>query len=221
MESRAGKVLMRWPMPHALAESTYPGTIDEKIGCEVATYAWIENNCPTIPIPHLWGSGFSDSRTYTHVKHRSYYTRITKSGQRCLYAFLRRSVLSWYATHPSQHTFNTGYILLEYVEPSTGIMLSCSWKWYMTDQARRRNLYRGLSRMILTLARLPQPRIGSFRFHDNRTISLTNRPLTCSLANWRTGRFEIYQAGYDIHDGGTVHLCWSITTTALFTNRTP
>jgi hypothetical protein len=50
-------------MPHALAESAYPGTIDEKIGCEVATYAWIEDNCPTIPIPHLWGFTFSDGRT--------------------------------------------------------------------------------------------------------------------------------------------------------------
>jgi hypothetical protein len=49
-------------MPHMLAESAYPGTVDEKIGYEVATYAWLQENCPDIPIPHLWGFGFTDGR---------------------------------------------------------------------------------------------------------------------------------------------------------------
>jgi len=35
-------------------------------------------------------------------------------------------------------------------------------------------------RLILSLARVPQPRIGSFEFHNNSTITLTNRPLSCS-----------------------------------------
>ena len=61
------KVLMRCPMAHMLAESAYPGTVDEKIGCEVATYAWMQDNCPEINIPHLWGFGFSDGR---HVSFR-------------------------------------------------------------------------------------------------------------------------------------------------------
>ncbi|MCF6792447.1 hypothetical protein L3H48_11110, partial [Corynebacterium sp. MC-05] len=34
---------------------------------------------------------------------------------------------------------------------------------------------------MLSLACVPQPRIGSFQFHDNGTISLTNRPLTCTM----------------------------------------
>ncbi len=38
-----------------------------------------------------------------------------------------------------------------------------------------------MARMMLSLARIPQPRIGSFRFHDDGTITLTNRPLTCSI----------------------------------------
>lgn len=34
---------------------------------------------------------------------------------------------------------------------------------------------------MLSLARFPQPRIGSFRFHDDGSVSLTNRPLTSAI----------------------------------------
>lgn len=34
---------------------------------------------------------------------------------------------------------------------------------------------------MLSLARIPQPQIGSFRFHNNGTITLTNRPLHCAI----------------------------------------
>ncbi|POR34515.1 Uncharacterized protein TPAR_05262 [Tolypocladium paradoxum] len=36
--------------------------------------------------------------------------------------------------------------------------------------------------------RIPQPQIGSFRSHDNGTITLTNRPLICSIENDGTPR---------------------------------
>jgi len=35
--------------------------------------------------------------------------------------------------------------------------------------------------MILSLARVPQPRIGSFRFHADGTLMLANRPLLCCV----------------------------------------
>ena len=38
-----------------------------------------------------------------------------------------------------------------------------------------------MARLILSLARVPQPRIGSFEFHNNGTITLTNRLLPCSI----------------------------------------
>lgn len=41
-------------------------------------------------------------------------------------------------------------------------------------------MLRGMARIILSLARIPQPRIGSFQFHNDCTVTLTNRPLTCS-----------------------------------------
>lgn len=59
------KVIMRCPMPHKLAEARYPGTVDEKLSCEVGTYAWMQENSPNVPIPYLFGFGFSDGR---HVR---------------------------------------------------------------------------------------------------------------------------------------------------------
>ena len=44
-------------------------------------------------------------------------------------------------------------------------------------------MFRGISRLILKLARVPLNRIGSFTFDPNTgTISLTNRPLTSGIA---------------------------------------
>lgn len=53
-------VLMRCPMAYRLSRDI--GSVDEKIGCEVATYAWMQENCPDIKIPDLLGFGFSDGR---------------------------------------------------------------------------------------------------------------------------------------------------------------
>lgn len=50
-------VLLRVPMAHRLT-----GMVDEKMRCEVATYIWIHENCPDIPIPRLYAFGFPDGR---------------------------------------------------------------------------------------------------------------------------------------------------------------
>lgn len=52
------KVIIRFPLPYKIGESAYPGNAEEKLRCEVATYAWIQSHCPSIPIPGLWGFGF-------------------------------------------------------------------------------------------------------------------------------------------------------------------
>ena len=56
------KLIFRCPMPHKLAEASYLGTIDEKLSSEVGTYVWMQEFCPDIPIPQLYGFGFSDNR---------------------------------------------------------------------------------------------------------------------------------------------------------------
>ena len=62
-----------------------------------------------------------------------------------------------------------------------GELLSESWKSQQHDEERRANLFRDLSRIMLSLTRFPFPCIGSITIDDHGALSLTNRPLTCSL----------------------------------------
>ncbi|KAF1951137.1 hypothetical protein CC80DRAFT_597531 [Byssothecium circinans] len=173
-------VLMRCPMAYRLGKDV--GSVDEKIGCEVATYAWMQENCPDVKIPHLFGFGFSDGRNYTHTAHRPLYRRILRLLRRCLCTILGFPVPSRYVCHSSAHSLNTGYLLLQRIETSGGKMLSTSWEEHKGDPVRRANLFNGLARITLSLARVPLPRIGSFTFRDDGTIALSNRPLTSTLA---------------------------------------
>lgn len=54
----------------ALAEDRYPGTVDEKMRCEVAAYVWIQKNCPEVPIPNLLGFGFPGGSNVGHDRKR-------------------------------------------------------------------------------------------------------------------------------------------------------
>lgn len=74
-----------------------------------------------------------------------------------------------------------GYLLIDYVEEKDGVMLLESWEEKRQDRSRRTNLFKDLSRIILSLGQIPLPRIGSFTLDDQGVLSLTNRPLTIRL----------------------------------------
>ena len=57
------QVMIRFPLPYRIGEDYCPGNADEKVRCEVGTYAWLQENCPPIPIPHLYGFGLSNSKS--------------------------------------------------------------------------------------------------------------------------------------------------------------
>lgn len=57
------KVYIRFPLPYKVGELQYPGNGEEKLRCEVATYIWMQSNCPDIPIPYLRGFGFPGGQT--------------------------------------------------------------------------------------------------------------------------------------------------------------
>ena len=61
-DSGPQKLLLRCPFPFKLAEARYPGTVDEKLGCEVGAYAWMQDICSDVRIPQLYGFGFSEQR---------------------------------------------------------------------------------------------------------------------------------------------------------------
>lgn len=57
------QVMIWFPLPYRIGESPCPGNADEKVRCEVGTYAWISEKCPEVPIPHLFGFGLSNGKT--------------------------------------------------------------------------------------------------------------------------------------------------------------
>ena len=68
-------------------------------------------------------------------------------------------------------------MLLDFIGRETGTVLSETWKACPDDLRKRQNLMRGLSRIVLSLARTSLPRIGSLRFNDDGSVSLSNRPI--------------------------------------------
>lgn len=65
------QVLMRFPLPYKTAESFRPGNGDEKIRCEAATYAWLNQECPSIPTSSLHGFGLSSGQKVRSTKSKS------------------------------------------------------------------------------------------------------------------------------------------------------
>lgn len=57
------RVLLRLPLPYRVGESYNPGNADEKIRCEAGTYAWLQDNCPDVPIPKLYGFALATGET--------------------------------------------------------------------------------------------------------------------------------------------------------------
>ncbi|KAG9250229.1 uncharacterized protein F5Z01DRAFT_640481 [Emericellopsis atlantica] len=172
------RFVFRCPLPHKLAESQYPGTMDEKIRCEVASYVWMQEHCRDVRIPALHSFGFSDGSQFTHISQASFYTRVARLVRRLVHRILELPLLSNYNRNTSAPAIGTPYMLLEFVGPEVGNMLSITWEQHMNDTKRRARLYEGMSRIMLSLTRLPQTRIGCYRFNlSDATITLTNRPL--------------------------------------------
>ena len=113
--------------------------------------------------------------------------RLLWQFQRC-HMWLKGDALVPYLRHErSDSLSDLGYLLLEYV--MDGDPLSSTWQQHRGDRTRRENLYRGLSKILLDLANVPLPRIGSWRLERRGTIALANRPLLDLTMLWN--RHEI------------------------------
>lgn len=60
-------------------------------------------------------------------------------------------------------------------------MPSETWERGRLDPRLRANLFHGLSRIMLNLARIPLPQIGSFSLDEHGYLHLGNRPLTLEI----------------------------------------
>lgn len=51
--------MFRVPLPYRVGDEFRLGNSDEKVRCEAGTYAWLQENCPDMPIPRMYGVGVS------------------------------------------------------------------------------------------------------------------------------------------------------------------
>ncbi|GBF65917.1 hypothetical protein TMEN_8635 [Trichophyton mentagrophytes] len=183
------RALIRFPLPHRVGELFRPGNADEKIRCEAGTYAWLQENCPSVPIPKLHGFALSTGQTFTAIENLPVIPRYIEYIRRLVSRLLAYPLPSTYVprrtsiTQSLAHAVGTGYILIDYIEDADGTMLSRTWEDRRSDARLRTNLYRGLSRILLDMARVPLPRIGSFIIDDHGYIQLSNRPFTLEIAD--------------------------------------
>jgi deoxyribodipyrimidine photolyase-like uncharacterized protein len=73
-----------------------------------------------------------------------------------------------------------GYTLVDWIENENQQMLSNVFNQAHTE-AQTQNLYRSMARIFISLARVPQPRIGSWTIDNDGRLTLSNRPLFCHL----------------------------------------
>ncbi|KAL5336617.1 hypothetical protein BJX70DRAFT_271919 [Aspergillus crustosus] len=175
------RVLIRFPLPYKIGESQYPGNADEKLRAEAATFIWIKDKRLPVPIPRLRGFGFASGQQYTAIEDRPYLYQLIWRLRRFLAHIFGYHPPSPYRPVRGAHRLTTGYLLMDYVERTDGAMLSETWDELRHDQNRRKNLFRGLSRIILAMANTPFDRIGSLTIDDSAHVRLTNRPLTLRL----------------------------------------
>jgi Phosphotransferase enzyme family. len=117
------------------------------------------------------------------MKSRPFLTRIFWSLRRIFSKWLGYQVTTPYVpgTMKGATALGTGYILIEYIDSSQGEMLSNTWSDKRHDAKLRQNLFRDLSRTLLSLSRIPFPKIGSFTLDNKGYLTLSNRPLTLDI----------------------------------------
>ncbi|RLL93487.1 hypothetical protein CFD26_100822 [Aspergillus turcosus] len=175
-----GRVIIRFPLPYRVGDSFHPGNSDEKVKCEAGTYAWLQQECPTIPIPRLYGFGLTTGQCFTTLERVPTFTRLFHRLRRWCLSLMGRRVPSQFVRRDSGIGKEIGaYLIIDYIEE--GEMLSVTWADQNTRKDLRNNLFRGLARVMLSLSRVSLPRIGSFIIDDGGFLSLANRPLTLML----------------------------------------
>ncbi|KAL4886507.1 hypothetical protein BJY04DRAFT_228365 [Aspergillus karnatakaensis] len=166
------QVILRLPLPYRVGEELMPGNGDEKV-----------RNCPDVPVPELYGFGLSTGETFTCLENLPLLSKWLHSIRRRVFAWLGYPIPSRYVPHPAKrdHGVRLNYLLIEYIDPSRGSMLSNTWADHRHDVKLRTNLFHGLARILLSISRTPVPRIGSFIIDLKGFLMLTNRPLSVEI----------------------------------------
>ncbi|KAE8153631.1 hypothetical protein BDV25DRAFT_22006, partial [Aspergillus avenaceus] len=184
VSTRSAKpVILRLPLPYRVGEDFIPGNGDEKVRCEAGTYAWLQENCPDVPVPELYGFALSTGETFTYFKNLPFLHRWIHAIRCQAFAWLGYQTPSGYVPHPAkgEHAVKSSYLLLEYIQPDRGSMLSNTWTDNQHNITLRKRLFHSLSRILLSISRIPIPRIGSFIIDHKGYLVLVNRPLSIEI----------------------------------------
>ncbi|PGH35133.1 hypothetical protein GX50_02055 [[Emmonsia] crescens] len=197
------RVLLRFPLPYRVGDAFQPGNSDEKIRCEAGAYAWLEKNCPDVPIPRLYGFAMSTGETFTRIENLSFLSRCLQYLRRQLLACFGLPVPSPYCRHTGRFqaaqngVMGAGYMLIEFIDETRGTMLSNTWVEKRHDVNLRTNLFQDLSRILLSISRIPLPQIGSFTIDNNGFLRLNNRPLSIEIQQLENEEIPTYMpCGY-------------------------
>ncbi|KAB8225892.1 hypothetical protein BDV33DRAFT_230306 [Aspergillus novoparasiticus] len=164
------RALIRFPLPYKLGESKYPG-----------------NHCPKVPTPQLWDFGLVGGQSFTKPENIPLATRIPWYFKRYISWLLGSTPSCNYVCHRRLTMLESGYLLMDYVGNSEVQMLSETWDEDHHHRDKRTNLFRGLSRIMLSLSQIPLPRIGTWTLDPNGALRLSNRPLTLRLHQLENG----------------------------------
>ncbi|OAA57225.1 Aminoglycoside phosphotransferase [Cordyceps fumosorosea ARSEF 2679] len=170
---RGEKVYLRLPLTHRIGEGHFPGNAEEKLRTEIATYLWLQEHCPDVPIPTLHAFGLPDGSVFTSPEYAPWWRRTWRQFHRIVAQALGRPGPIRHVRHPIQHALSPGFLL---ISEAQGTSLALSWNKHYQDERYKANLFRDLARIKLSMNAIPQPRIGALSLQRD-TISLSNRPL--------------------------------------------
>ncbi|KAL3479030.1 hypothetical protein BJX99DRAFT_245228 [Aspergillus californicus] len=130
------RVLVRIPLPFKIGEANKPGNVEEKLRCKVATYIWIHENRPTVPIPTLYGIALPDGQTFAPASSVSLLSRLQWSITRTVQSWVGLPTTCPFVGLKRSNPLTTGYMIFSFVKK--GQMLSDSWAAHLLkDKARR------------------------------------------------------------------------------------
>ncbi|KAL4926668.1 uncharacterized protein BDV17DRAFT_293245 [Aspergillus undulatus] len=173
-----GRVFFRVPLPYMIGEDRFPGNVDEKLRCEVATYIRICERCPRVPIPRLRGFAFPNGRTFVEPASVNWFPACVWTRKQNIRSCRRLPERCRFVSMDRPSFLTTGYMIISAFE---GRKLTETWETYLQDSDHRANLFRSFADIMISLNAVTHWEIGSWTISDDGDISLTNRPLTAVL----------------------------------------
>ncbi|KJZ74822.1 hypothetical protein HIM_05731 [Hirsutella minnesotensis 3608] len=164
-------VYLRLPFPHRTPTTA---SLDEKLRTEIATYLWMQENCPDVPIPTLHAFGLPDGQCYTHPDKTPFLSKLGWLFQNAIRSLLGYPARTRHVRRWRRHSLASGFLLLS---RARGKSLPFRWLKRGHDETFRQNVCRGLVHARLSMNRVQFPRIASLYLDADGCITLSNRPL--------------------------------------------